>query len=135
VQGTLYDQMRYPLSPHVGAEERERDIRAMRGALDTVGLPHLSSWDAVVDWTTVLSPGQLQLLSVGRMLFHAPRYVVMDEATSALDLRGEARVYDAVVAADVAVLSVGHRETLLRFHTSCLLLDGTGSWELRVRSD
>lgn len=133
VRGTLYGQMRYPSRPDAAPEERASDICGMRAALETVGLGHLASWDAVVDWTTVLSPGQLQLLSVARALWHAPRFLVMDEATSALDLAGEARVYDAVVAADLAVLSVAHRETLIRYHSACLLLDGTGSWELRAR--
>ena len=47
-----------------------------------------------VDWNAVLSRGQKQRLSLARMFFHKPRFVVLDEITSALDGRTERELYE-----------------------------------------
>ena len=61
---------------------------------------------------------------------NAPRFVVLDEATSALDVKLEKHLYKLLKDRDLAVISVGHRPTLIEFHDSVLQLVGDGSWRL-----
>ncbi|MFN7899234.1 MAG: ABC transporter ATP-binding protein/permease, partial [Synechococcaceae cyanobacterium] len=59
-----------------------------------------------------------------------PRFVVLDEATSALDVPTERLLYSLLAERDTALVSVGHRPTLLAFHDTVLELDGHGGWRL-----
>lgn len=54
--------------------------------------------------------------------------VVCDEATSALDLVAEKKMYDLLREMDPATtcISVGHRPSLLQYHTHSLRLGGAG---------
>lgn len=56
----------------------------------------------------------------------------LDESTSAMDEQREAEAYDALkeLLPDMAVISVGHRSTLLQKHDKRLLLTGRGDWQL-----
>jgi len=69
--------------PAEDAAFAEADLVA---ALSRVGLDHLASrlLDQA-DWTSVLSPGEAQRLSVARLLLHRPRWVLMGDALDALD--------------------------------------------------
>jgi ABC-type uncharacterized transport system fused permease/ATPase subunit len=48
------------------------------------------------------------------------------EATSALDLENEKAMYDALAHIKVTYVSVGHRPSLLRYHSKKLILLGPG---------
>jgi len=63
--------------------------------------------------------------------------VVQDEATSALDEPAEEQLYRALIAhlPRTAVLSVGHRSTLLAFHERRLRLAGEGRWREELATD
>ena len=92
--------------------------------------------DAVLDWSNILSLGEQQRLSFGRILVNQPRFVILDESTSALDVESEAHMYnilktmqgsrrarvDTVAAAGVTFVSVGHRPSLLAHHDTKLVL-------------
>ena len=78
--------------------------------------------DLTADWATTLSLGEQQRLAFARALLAKPELVLLDESTSALDLENEARLYAALVATGAAVVSVGHRESLRKFHTRQLRL-------------
>ena len=69
------------------------------------------------------------------MLLNSPRYVVLDEATSALDVRTERLLYELLIERDVSFISVGHRPSLTRFHSSVLELYGNGDWRLVAASN
>jgi putative ATP-binding cassette transporter len=58
----------------------------------------------------------------------------MDEATSALDEQGESDLYRTLIEVlpHTAIVSVGHRSSLLTFHESRIMLDGRGSWRLEA---
>lgn len=66
----------------------------------------------------------------GRVLLAQPRLVLMDESTSALDTANEALLYDALSTAGISYVSVGHRPTLVNFHSRVLRLnpDEGKSW-------
>jgi ABC-type uncharacterized transport system fused permease/ATPase subunit len=79
------------------------------------------------DWQQQLSPGELQRLAVARVLLQQPQLAVLDEATSSLDEAAELQLYQALVAAGVTLVSVGHRRSLQRLHHARLHLAGEGS--------
>jgi len=110
-------------------------------ALDVAGLGDLPSrfaneggLDAVEEWTDVLSAGEQQRVAFARLFLRHPSVAFLDEATSALDERNESRMYASLKKHCSAYVSVGHRSTLLAFHSHVLRFvaatDGGGSWVL-----
>jgi putative ATP-binding cassette transporter len=126
--GSLREQLCYPQPP-----ERFTDSQ-LRHALEEVCLPELVSrypdLSVKEDWPRLLSLGEQQRLAFARLLLNAPRFVVLDEATSALDVVTEKKLYNLLVARDLAFVSVGHRPTLTDYHNTVLELDGSGAWRL-----
>jgi putative ATP-binding cassette transporter len=96
------------------------DDRAIRSALDTVGLGHLAERldEEDVAWDQVLSGGEKQRLAFARLLLEKPDIVVMDEATSALDTDSQGKLMEMLgkELPEIAVISVGHRAELEAFH-------------------
>ncbi|SFF92255.1 putative ATP-binding cassette transporter [Novosphingobium sp. CF614] len=126
--GTLRDQLLYP---HGDADMEEERIQAV---LEQVCLPDLlakqGGLDAEKDWSKILSLGEQQRISFARLLISRPAFVFLDEATSAMDLKTEATVYQALADSGCTFVSVGHRETILRFHGRALQLFNDGSWRV-----
>ena len=126
--GSLREQLCYPQPP-----ERFSDAQ-LRHALEEVRLPELVSrypdLGVKEDWPRLLSLGEQQRLAFARLLLNSPRFVVLDEATSALDVVTEKKLYELLVARDLAFVSVGHRPTLTAYHNTVLELDGHGAWRL-----
>lgn len=129
---TLRSQLIYPSVHCELGDEQLLDI------LDQVHLPALvermGGLDAVQDWSKVLSVGEQQRLAFGRVLVHAPRIVILDEATSALDSANEAALYARLRASGATLVSIAHREAVLRHHTHVLRLVGDGTWEVSEAS-
>jgi len=101
----------------------------LAAALSAVSLSHLTSRgvgggmdDSGIDWASTLSLGEQQRLSFARALLARPALALLDEATSALDSEAEARCYAALRAAGATALSVGHRDSLMAFHSRVLTL-------------
>ncbi|MBE9060725.1 ABC transporter ATP-binding protein/permease [cf. Phormidesmis sp. LEGE 11477] len=127
ILGSLRQQLLYPY-PHVEIEDDQ-----LTQVLQQVNLPNLEAQfglEAEAEWSDVLSLGEQQRLSFARILLHQPKYVVLDEATSALDTANEAQLYDQLAKAKTAYLSVGHRESLKRYHQSLLRLAEDHSWQV-----
>ncbi len=126
--GSLREQLCYP------TEENKFSDEQLRSVLNEVNLSTLidryPDLDVKQDWPRILSLGEQQRLAFGRLLLNAPRFAVLDEATSALDVKTEERLYKLLEKRDLAVISVGHRPTLIEFHSSVLELRGDGSWRL-----
>ncbi|XP_028920324.1 lysosomal cobalamin transporter ABCD4 isoform X4 [Ornithorhynchus anatinus] len=134
--GTLREQVIYPLKeiyPASGSVDDERILRF----LELAGVAGLATrtggLDAQVDWNwyDVLSPGEMQRLSFARLFYLQPRYAVLDEATSALTEEAESELYRICQQLGMTLISVGHRRSLEKFHSSILNLCGDGRWELR----
>lgn len=117
---------------------RSPDLRAAKSRLEAIladlGLGHLlerpGGLQCSANWADSLSGGEQQRISLARALFHRPALIVADEATSALDLELEERVLGLLHGSGAALLSVGHRLSLLRYHEKVLSLEGDGSWRL-----
>ncbi len=127
--GSLREVLLYPFGAPATSEEE------LRSALALAGLPALSERLGESRlWAQVLSLGEQQRLAFARIFLQRPAWVFMDEATSALDEPAEGQLYLALVEKlpRTAVLSVGHRSSLLSFHESRLLLQGEGRWSVEA---
>jgi putative ATP-binding cassette transporter len=126
--GSLREQLCYP------TEEEKFSDEQLNSVLAEVKLQSLieryPDLDIKQDWPRILSLGEQQRLAFGRLLLNAPRFAVLDEATSALDVKTEEYLYELLQKRDLAVISVGHRPTLIEFHQNVLELVGDGSWRL-----
>ena len=82
----------------------------------------------------VLSPGEQQRLSFGRILLARPALIFLDESTSALDEGMEYAMYALIRQRlpGITIVSVGHRSTLDPLHTDELRLVGDGRWEAKA---
>jgi vitamin B12/bleomycin/antimicrobial peptide transport system ATP-binding/permease protein len=127
--GTLRTALAYPL-PAAGLDDA-----TAQDVLQAVLLGHLvGRLDEEADWAMILSPGEQQRLSFGRILLTRPALVFLDESTSALDEGMEYAMYALVRQRlpGCTIVSVGHRSTLDRLHTDELRLVGDGRWEAKA---
>ena len=106
----------------------------LAGLLERFGLQKLTGQlDAVDDWSRILSLGEQQRLAFIRILLLRPDIVFLDESTSALDEPREAQAYEILhqMLPQMAVVSVGHRSSLLNCHDKQLVLAGDGYRKLQ----
>jgi len=125
--GALRETLLYPFGDSATPDEQ------IRSALELAGLPSLG--DRLGEsqlWAHVLSLGEQQRLAFARIFLQRPAWVFMDEATSALDEPAEGRLYLSLIGElpGTAIVSVGHRSSLIQFHQSRLTLQGEGRWKL-----
>ncbi len=125
--GTLRDVLVYPFGvPGVSDE-------SLRGILLLCGMASLAErLDEARLWAHVLSLGEQQRLAFARILLQKPQWVFMDEATSALDEPAEGHLYEMLIEElpQTAIISVGHRSSLLQYHEQRLELLSEGRWRL-----
>ena len=88
--------------------------------------------DRVDDWSRILSLGEQQRIAFSRILLVKPSWVFLDESSSAMDEPMEKYMYNLLRQhlPETAVVSVGHRSTLLEHHEKQLKLLGAGCWEV-----
>lgn len=127
--GTLREALYYP-----GSGSAVADDQAAIDALQQCQLGHLvGQLDKEDDWSRVLSLGEQQRLAVGRVLLNQPQVLFLDEASSAMDEGLEFAMYKLLkqTLPDAVLVSVGHRSSLVEFHTHELELLGQGAWRLQ----
>jgi putative ATP-binding cassette transporter len=103
----------------------------LKEVLEKCGLGHLaSSLEKDDNWSQVLSPGEQQRLAFSRVLLVKPDFIFLDEATASVDERSEAGLYKLLqrTLPDSAVTSIGHRGTLLAWHSEKLTFEGDAAW-------
>ncbi|MEL4896706.1 ABC transporter ATP-binding protein/permease [Crocosphaera sp. Alani8] len=126
--GSLRHQLFYPHSIKNIPDEKLQEI------LNFVNLQNLinrvDSFDSPLNWTEILSPGEQQRLAFARLWLINPKYVILDEATSALDETNEAYLYEQLTKLSLTFVSVGHRETLFKYHNQVLEICGEKQWRL-----
>jgi putative ATP-binding cassette transporter len=129
--GTLHAVVAYP------APARRFPQAAVEAALTRCGLEHMiPRLEEEERWDRILSLGEQQRLAFARLLLHRPRWVFMDEATAALDEANQdtmMRLFEDELA-DSALVSIGHRPGLDRYHDRTLTLTrGTDGATLGAR--
>lgn len=130
VEGSLRDQLRYPHTDRGVSDEQIHEI------VDKVNLADVfarvdNDLDRIVDWTNVLSLGEQQRVAFARLFLSPPKFAFLDEATSALDEDNQDHLYRLLKDSGIGFISVGHRTTLVGHHDRLLLLDRSGSWEMK----
>lgn len=124
--GSLRSQLLYP------QQDREVADEELLRLLESVNLPDIAArfggLDAELDWAKVLSVGEQQRVAFARVLLAAPRYAILDEATSALDIANEDNLYRKLAASGTTLVSVGHRLSILKYHSQVLEITGNGGW-------
>jgi putative ATP-binding cassette transporter len=70
------------------------------------------------------------VFAFARLLLASSEYAILDEATGALDLKNEEQLYRQLQETGTTYVSVGHRSSLLKYHSSVLELLGESRWRL-----
>lgn len=134
--GSLMEQLMYPKLPGaVIGDKVSFNEKTGRQCLESVQLGHLigrcGGFEGRLSWDDTLSGGERNRLAVARLLYHKPRFAILDECTAAVSADGEVALYRAMAAAGITMLSVAHRQAVLDFHQSAVILDGAGGWEIK----
>ncbi len=122
--GTLSNALSYPHANGYRQEDFQR-------VLEQCGLEHLvQHLDKDEDWTHMLSLGEQQRLAFSRILLVKPDFIFLDEATASVDEESEASLYKELQNSlpCSAVISVGHRGTLVAWHSETLTFGGDANW-------
>lgn len=77
-----------------------------------------------------VSAGEQQRLAFARLFLHSPKVAFLDDASSDLDAGNEARLYELLSQRIDTYVSVGHRTSLVKFHTYVLEFKDDRSWKL-----
>jgi putative ATP-binding cassette transporter len=104
--------------------------KRMQEVLMMCKLSHLTDkLHLVADWGHTLSLGEQQRVAFARVLLQRPNWLFLDEATSALDETTEQAIYQMIIGtmASTAIVSVGHRSTLMKYHQTKIDMTKKGS--------
>ena len=121
--GTLEGAVSYPSEPGTFDAARIREV------LVAVGLPAMADrLEEEAHWNRMLSIGEQQRLAIARAILHEPDFLFLDEATASLDEPAEAALYHLLAERlpNAAIISIGHRSTLVAFHKRGLALARDG---------
>ncbi|KAG0612261.1 hypothetical protein M758_6G014300 [Ceratodon purpureus] len=137
--GSLRDQLLFPKSSsnsNAAAFSNDGDLYKALKEVSLEELPeHVGGLGAVQDWSDTLSAGEQQRLAFARLFLHSPKVAFLDEASSALDAGNEARLYALLSEKLETYVSVGHRTSLVKFHTFVLEFKDDRSWKVCRRDE
>lgn len=125
--GTLRESVLYPFKPDFATDENIRSIMQLCKLSELV-----DKLDKTEDWSHILSLGEQQRIAFVRAVLQKPNWLFLDEATSAIDESTEGELYKLLRGQlpNSAIISVGHRSTLIDYHNKKLIIDDVGSWRL-----
>ena len=126
VMGTLRAQLLYGQARGGFTDRELLSLIEKVGLMDTYS--RVGGFEAVVDWSNILSTGEQQRLAFARVVLARPRFVYLDEATTALDEASEEQLYDLLREFAANWITIGYRPALKRVHNFRLLLPGGGKW-------
>ncbi|XP_042860952.1 lysosomal cobalamin transporter ABCD4-like [Penaeus japonicus] len=133
--GSLLEQIIYPLRLDPNSPVSAETCMEIKGRLDALHMSELVvrcgglQTDPDWNWNDALSPGEMQRVCFLRVLYHRPQFALLDEATSALSIDVEEQLYQACLDLNITIVSVAHRESVIKYHNYLLTLDGKGGWK------
>ncbi|XP_037091738.1 ATP-binding cassette sub-family D member 3-like [Pollicipes pollicipes] len=136
--GTLRDQVIYPDTVEA-LRARGRSDDWLLQLLEEVQLGYIhereSGWDAVADWSDVLSGGEKQRVAMARLFYHRPQFAILDECTSAVSVDVEGSMYRYCREQGITLFTVSHRKSLWVHHEYYLQMDGRGAFVFKPITD
>ncbi|CAG9332611.1 ABCD3_2 [Blepharisma stoltei] len=129
--GSLREQIIYPHSKEqmeksgISDAHLENLMRIVR--LEDI-IEKRGGFDQIEDWNDTLSGGQKQKIAMCRLLYHKPKFAILDECTSAVSIDVEGSIYQHYKDNGITLITVSHRESLLKYHNHVLKFDGEGGW-------
>jgi len=123
VAAVFQDFIRFELSMRDNVAPRGAPDDVIRAALDEAGAAHLAGLDTILarayEGGTDLSGGQWQRVALARALCAVKigaGIVLLDEPTAQLDVRGEAEIFDRILAATrhTTTILISHRFSTVR---------------------
>ncbi|KAG2149691.1 ABC transporter transmembrane region 2-domain-containing protein [Suillus cothurnatus] len=129
--GTLRDQVIYPHSQQDMAARGVTDADLL-AVLERVQMGSIvereGGWDVAHEWRDALSGGDKQKIAWARLFYHKPKYAILDEATSLVPPDMEGTMMEQATALGITLLTVSHRPSLWKYHSTILQLDGQGGY-------
>jgi putative ATP-binding cassette transporter len=122
--GTLLDAIVYPF--YVDNDvERKMLVPILTSYMEFLDLHDLTP-ELLVEkqWDKILSGGQKQKVAFIRAIFSHPDVLFLDESTSNLDVVSEQKAYTLLAKnlPDTTIISVGHKNTIERYHDTKLII-------------
>lgn len=117
--GNLRDQIIYPSSYDEMIESGYNDDHLYH-ILREVKLDYLltreGNFNVKKDWKGVFSGGEKQRMSIARVLFKNPKFVVLDESTNAVSTDVEDYLFELLQTKKIAFITFSHRPLLMKYH-------------------
>ncbi|MBP6740093.1 MAG: ATP-binding cassette domain-containing protein, partial [Leptospiraceae bacterium] len=108
------------------------ELVTLLGKIGLETLPdRINNLDRVMDFSHILSLGEQQRVAFGRLILSGKKIAILDEATSALDSDNEDKMYSLLKSSGIQFISVGHRDSLRKFHTSELHIENKNKWSIK----
>jgi putative ATP-binding cassette transporter len=127
--GSIRDVLTYPNESY---EVSDHELVTLLGKIGLETLPdRINNIDRVMDFSHILSLGEQQRVAFGRLILSGKKIAILDEATSALDSDNEDKMYSLLKSSGIQFISVGHRDSLRKFHTSELHIENKNKWSIK----
>lgn len=126
--GSLPAQLAYPDEDDCSPQEVMHLLRVV--GLDTLAYRYETT--LFPDARMALSRGELQCITIARVLRARPDVAILDEALGAVPIETELRLLDMLMQAGVTIVAVSHRDEAMRVAESVLTIDPTfgDGWQL-----
>lgn len=117
--GNLRDQIIYPHSYDEMIQMGYNDDHLYH-ILHEVKLEYLltreGNFNVKKDWKDVFSGGEKQRMSIARVLFKNPKFVVLDESTNAVSTDVEDYLFELLQKKNITFITLSHRPLLMKYH-------------------
>ena len=118
---TLRAILAYPDSVDTYTNEQYTEVLRAVGNIDQF----IAELDTKSAWSTRLSAGQQQRVSVARALLKKPEWLLLDETTASLDPASEQHLYHLIKnrLRGTTFISIAHRPSVAQFHERVITFD------------
>lgn len=127
--GTFLEILIYPQTETL-LSESELNLVLKKTRLDVIQ-QRSGGMNSILDYSHVLSLGEQQRVAFARLLISGRKFAILDEATSALDSENEQIMYSLLKEQNIRFISVGHRDSIRKFHDKELHIENSNSWEIK----